>query len=120
VFNDQGELSAKEYSRILRSLYTASFLDRQYSNQILSYLAESKFKEYMSSGLPTEITFAHKYGRSLEHQVYSDAGIIYLANHPYLITVLTHGTKGDAEDSAKEFMSKIGQESYQFFSNAVK
>ncbi len=120
VFNEAGELSAKEYSRIFRSLYTASYLDRESSNRILNYLVNADFKNYLNTGVPDNVKFAHKYGRSAEEFVYSDAGIIYLDNHPYMITVLTQGEKAEDEAKVIEFMKQVSKESYKFFHESVK
>jgi hypothetical protein len=55
VFDSTGHASAKEYSRILRSLYTSSFLERKNSQKILYLL---KKKNYESQFIIRWITFS--------------------------------------------------------------
>lgn len=122
LFTKEGKISAKEYSRILRALYSASFLDRENSQKILSLMNEAKFNEFLSSGLEEGVVFSHKYGEDDFLNAYSDSGIVYLENRPYIISVMIQGDKdGDyklEKEKASVFMNKLSKEVYAYFLTA--
>lgn len=121
LFTDGGKMSAKEYSRLFRSLYNASYLNRKDSQAILQWLDESIFDEYLSNPIPKNVPFSHKYGENVDFRVYSDAGIVYIPNRPYLITVMVQGRPEkdweEDERSAQEFMRVVSRRAYEYFSS---
>lgn len=120
LFTPDGKVSAKEYSRLFRMLYTASYLNREYSQKILEYLNESTFNLFLKSGIPKEIIFPHKYGENTSYAVFADSGIVYLPNKPYLISMMVQGNpKEDPEKEEKRvaaFFTSVSKEVYDFFS----
>lgn len=122
LFTDEGKVSAKEYSRILRSLYTASFLSRENSERILKWLDDSKFDEFLSRGIEDDIPFPHKYGEHIALNAYSDSGIVYIPNRPYVISVMVQGESEKPYEEERErvasFMGEISREAYEYFSKA--
>src|SRR4030042_3742516 len=80
-------ITAKRYSIFFRSLYNSTYLTPEYSQKFLDILREAP-KEYLSSGLPDDTIFVHKTGIRTDEAVYTDAGIIYIPNRPYLLTVM--------------------------------
>lgn len=121
ITNGDGKISSKEYSRILRSLYTASFLKRDNAQLILKWLDDSSFDSFLSSGLPKEISFSHKYGENLEQRVFADSGIVYIPNRPYIISVMIKGDdKNDLvneKTKAENLMKEISEFTYNYFSS---
>lgn len=120
LFDNEGRISAKEYSRVIRSLYTSSYLSPENSEYLLSLMVEAKEKRYLSSGLPENISFAHKYGADITDGVFNDSGIVYLENRPYLLTVMIEGNKEDEilqKDAAAAIMKEISE---TVFSEVVK
>ena len=122
LFTKEGKISAKEYSRILRALYSASFLNRENSQKILSLMSEAKFNEFLSSGLEEGVIFSHKYGEDDLLNVYSDSGIVYLENRPYIISVMIQGEKEQyykiEKEKASVFMKELSREVYEYFLKA--
>lgn len=114
LYNDQGLISAKEYTRILRVLYTSSYLEPEDSQKILQYMGQSTFHDYLSQGIPSNITFAHKYGENKEQSIFNDSGIVYSDGRPYMITVLIKGK--DSTDATRQWavnlMKDISQHAY--------
>lgn len=121
LFTPEGRISAKEYTRILRALYTASFLNRENSQRVLKWLDKSSFEEFLSSGLPDNIMFSHKFGEDDTLRVYSDSGIVYVKNRPYMIAAMVQGNKDkpheDEQRRAAAFMRSLSSEVYAFFSS---
>jgi beta-lactamase class A len=114
LFNERQEVSAKEYSRIFRSLYNSSFLKRRDSQKILEWLTQTKFNSTLPSGLPKGTNFAHKIGEDDVEKNYLDAGIVYLPNRPYLITVMI---KQHDQKQSEALMKQISKAAYDYVKN---
>lgn len=106
-----GSISAKRYSVILRSVYNSSYLSDESSQKIISYLTEEKFKDYIGGGFSENIIFAHKIGIDTDKKIYLDAGIVYTANRPYILVVMT---KDKIEQKAKDIMKDISSQIYNY------
>lgn len=115
LYNENGFISAKEYTRILRVLYTSNFLRPENSEKILNYMANSTFKDYLSAGIPSDIKFAHKYGENIEYNIFADSGIVYIPKKPYMISVIIKGENSTLETREKitKLMKEIGERAYQ-------
>lgn len=121
LFDQEGKISAKEYSRIFRSLYTSSYLKRENSQKILKWLAESPYQEYLGQGIPKEITFSHKIGDNKNVDIILDSGIVYIPNRPYLITVTIDFSQGEMNrEKALELMKIISEKSFQYINDYVQ
>ena len=91
-------LTAKEYASFFRILYNASYLSKKSSEEGLSLLSQSEFKDGIVSSLPKNIVVAHKFGEREEegkdgkiiNQLH-DCGIVYYPDYPYLLCVMTRG-----------------------------
>jgi beta-lactamase class A len=109
-----GSISAKRYSVILRTLYSSSYLSDAGSQKIISFLTEEPFREYLGSGLPNDIVFAHKIGIDTDKKIYLDSGIIYLENRPYILTAMT---KSRTEQQAKDIMKDVSEKVFNYVKN---
>lgn len=116
LYDKDYNITAKEYSRIFRSLYTSSFLKREYSEMVLRWLAETPFDYYLGSGVPDDILFSHKIGEHDPEATYLDAGLVYVPNRPYLLTVMVKVADGSDETTAKEIMREISEAVYHYVS----
>jgi beta-lactamase class A len=117
LFDNDLQVTAKEYSRIARALYTASYLRREQSQQVLEWLTQAEFKDHLSQGIPADVRFAHKYGVHKELGTYSDSGIVYYPNRPYILTVMIHGKDKDFLKNkmrAESLMKQISQKSIEY------
>jgi len=112
LFDTSFKGSAKEYTRLLRSLYTSSFLDRDGSQLILDLMSKSKFNKFLSTGIPSDVKFSHKYGENTQEQIYADSGIVYVPGKPYVLTVIYKGSGPDAETKAEAIMKSISEYAY--------
>lgn len=108
LYNEDGFISAKEYTRILRVLYTSNFLKPENSEKILNYMANSTFKDYLSQGIPEGVVFAHKYGENIEYNIFADSGIVYVPKKPYMISVIIKGK--DSSLKTREEVTKLMKE----------
>lgn len=118
LFKEDGKISAKEYTRMLRSLYVSSFLRRDNSEKILEWLTQSPFDYYLASGLPQGVKFAHKIGENHVYGTYSDAGIVYLTNRSYVLSVMVEVDSSWDEElvkrSVRDFMRIVSKNVYEY------
>lgn len=86
-------VSAKEYSNFWIALYNGSYLNFDNSEYALSLLSLTDFNEGITKNIPKSVQVAHKFGEkgNDNYHAFSETGIIYENNIPYLITIMTEG-----------------------------
>ena len=91
-------ISARQYTAFLRILYNATYLTEPYSEQALSIMAQSTFKDGISAGIPSNVVVAQKYGErvsgngdNIDSIELHDCGVVYAPNRPYAICIMTKG-----------------------------
>lgn len=114
MYDKDYNITAKEYSRIFRSLYNSSFLSREYSTKLLTWLSETRFNEFLGSGVPVEVPFAHKIGEHDPEVTYLDSGIAYVPNRPYLFTVMIQSKDSGGRERAKIIMKELSEVAYEY------
>lgn len=114
LYDADYNITAKEYSRIFRSLYVSSFLSREYSQRLLTWLSETPFDSLLGSGIPDSVTFSHKIGIHDPEQTYLDSGIAYIPNRPFLLTVMVRVNDGGGQASAEAIMGDISKAVYNY------
>lgn len=115
--SDNLEISAKKYAPVLRSLFSATYLNIENSEKILEWMSESDFNNYLASGLPTAVRFSHKIGVQEEKNIYLDAGIVYLPNRPYMLIVMIKNLSSDKVDA---IMRDISQKAFNYMKDYPK
>lgn len=111
-------MSAAELSRFLRSLYNSAYLNERDSEWALDLLTRSRFGSGIRSGVPQNVTVAHKFGErgyqdSPDVEVHETA-IVYLNGSPYLITIMT---KGRNRESQTELIRRISSHTFNIVSS---
>ncbi len=118
LIKEDGSISSKEYSRIIKSLYSASYLNRESSNYLLYLLDNTNFDEFISGDIDKSIPFPHKYGEHIGLRIYADSGIMFVENRPVLITIVVKGRKDipfeSDYDASQKFLKEISKEVYTF------
>lgn len=109
VFNTQNEVSAQRYSNFWNALYTASYLSPQSSQELLEIMNQPDGQDLLRQGIPANIAFAHKFG--VYNDVYSDSGIVYAPNRPYILTVMVQSS---STAEVQETMQDISRDVYDF------
>ena len=102
-------LSAKEYSVFFKVLFNASYLSNKDSEYAASLLSECDFKDGLIKELPKNVTVAHKFGEAGTNEMHelSESGIVYVADNPYIITVMTKGPQLNSLSSIISEISKL-------------
>lgn len=88
------QITAKNYSGFIKSLFNASYLNPEHSEFAIGLLSESSYKDGMVKGLPDNTPVAHKFGEGGTKEMHQmhESGLIYLDNKPYLLIIMTKGT----------------------------
>ncbi len=108
-------VTAKSYVSILKSLYYSSILSKKDSQLILNYLAHATDRDFLPSGLPDNVTVAHKIGINQKENIYQDCGVIYLPRRPYALCVIVHSDK----ETARNTISEVSRTIYNYVSMAI-
>ncbi len=82
------------------------------------HLTKTPFNTYIQSGLPENVVFAHKIGENYVYNAFSDAGVVYLKDRPYMLAIM-YETENGARDKEKveEFMQQVSSKIYQYIAN---
>jgi len=117
LFDQEGKITAREYARLLRSLYSSSYLRPEDSQLILGYLTRDQQVKFLIRGFGG-VPYAHKFGESTVVRSYLDAGIVYVPNRPFVIVVMAHDEKGEVElnreTAGKEIFEPIAKDVYEY------
>ncbi len=104
-FGEEPTISPKNYSSILRSLYFSSFINPTNSNSVLDLLSRSEFSDMIVAGVPKDLTVAHKIGvrkgKPGVSDVFTDCGIFYLPQRPYLLCMMINSSEAEADVTMK-------------------
>lgn len=106
-------LSTKLYALMFRILYNSTYLNPAYSEKALSILTKTDHSMGLASGLPNDITIAHKFrsrsflkgGDTLIES--HDCGIIYFPNHPYELCVMGIGSQAKPLNTMFKNLSQL-------------
>ena len=91
-------ISAKQYSLLLRVLYNATYLSRDYSEKALKIMSQAEYSQGLVAGVPQGTVVAQKFGENVDSSnsqlpiiSLSNCGIIYHPTHPYILCVMAKG-----------------------------
>ena len=115
-------MTPQQYSILLRTLYNATYLSRDASEDALNLMSNTSFKAGLVAGVPNSTVVSHKFGIvSFENGVtvsdreLHDCGIVYAPDHPYLLCIMTRGSSDLA--SMEGTLSDISSAVYQAVEN---
>jgi len=94
--NNEVEVRVKDYAGFFRILFNASYLSREMSEKALGILTQTEYYDGLVSGVPKEISVAHKFGERKINGIPNnlqlhDCGIIYYPDKPYILCIMTRG-----------------------------
>lgn len=119
IETDNLNISARNFSSILKSLFFSAYLDYEDSNEILEIMATpTTLFNMLDSGVPESIKVADKFAVNKEGEkgslVTSDCGIVFVPQRPYVICVMIN----DQPETAANKISEISKIVYDYVSNA--
>lgn len=87
------------------NLWRGNILDASSRDEILEYLTDTIYEDWLAAGIPQGVRVAHKYGR--EVHVVNDAGIVF-AKEPFVLVILSKGViEREADNIFPEISSLI-------------
>ena len=109
------KMNVTDYSIFLKELYNGSYLSFKNSEECLSLLSKTEFKDGLIKGLPANCTTSHKFGEGgpSSEPNFSEAAIVYCGKTPYIITIMT---KGSDMKSLPAVSAEISKKVYQVMS----
>lgn len=108
-------ISVSEYSKFLRVLYDARYLNTSNSEFALKLLTENTSGIGMKSLLPSDVKVAHRFSSKFQNNGYDvrESEIVYADHNPYVLTVFTQGKN---DDDLKTIIAAISK---MVYSNAM-
>lgn len=108
-------VTPRSYGNIFRSLYNASYLTKEYSDETLKTLTQVTFDKGATSKLPKDVLVAHKFAErtiidstnsNLTKKQFHECGIVYAKNskEPYIFCIMT---EGDSYDDLENVVADI-------------
>lgn len=99
-----GNLTAKEVGYVLEQIYIRKAKE-PYMNELHQMLLDCTTGENrIKKGIAKSTTVAHKTGSASQEGVYSDAGIVYKKDAPFILVILTEGT---TQSKGESFISEV-------------
>ncbi len=86
-----------------QKLWEGNVVSKKHRDEILGYLTDTIYEEWLAAGIPLTIDVAHKYGREIH--VVNDAGIIF-ADEPFILVLLSKGVVEREADRVFPELSK--------------
>lgn len=108
------DINEKTLANMFLSLYNSTYLTVEDSGAILAALDRSKFNSQIVAGVPASIPVAHKIGIDELSNTYSDCGIVYVPQRPYLLCM---GISGADQVEADAFMKEMSKTVYEYVSS---
>lgn len=105
------DINLKTLANMFLSLYNATYLNLEHSEQILSSLTNTPFADKIAAGVPKDIKVAHKIGIAANYGTFSDCGIVYVPNRNYILCI---GANGGKEKDASDFMAEVSKVVYKY------
>ncbi len=115
-------MTPQQYAILFKTLYNATYLSRNYSEQALKLMTQTTFMQGIVAGVPSSTVVSHKYGLAsytsggVPYQwELHDCGIVYAPGHSYLLCVMTKGTTSIA--AQEKTIADISSAAYQEVEN---
>lgn len=101
---DNALVTPRDYIRLFKSLFFATFLTPELSQKALDLTTEVDGIDSISAGVPKDIQTAHKFSERPDG--FSDCGIVYRKNDPYFLCIMIK-TKNPENKALITKISKI-------------
>lgn len=103
---DSYKITTKSMFNVFQSLYLSTFLEKDESELLLSFMAKSRYSLAVENNLPQGVIISHKFGTYYEeeHKEFHDCGIIYYEQKRFFYCVMTSGTN---QDLGKKIVSDV-------------
>lgn len=104
---ENNETTPYDIGLFFKKLWEARIVSKKSRDEILGFLTDTSYEEWLVAGIPPSIRVAHKYGR--ETHVVNDAGIVY-ADERFILVIMS---KGVVEREADEIFPELTEMVYE-------
>ncbi len=99
------ETTPEDIGIFFQRLYQGNILKDRNRDEILSFLTETAFENWIPQGVPDEIKVSHKIGQELG--TFSDAGIIF-TSRPFILVIMSKNARQkEADEVLVEITKKV-------------
>ena len=102
----KNETTPEDIGIFFEELWNGHIINSQHKDELLDFMTDTLYEEWLTAGVPVDVRVAHKYGR--EVHVVNDAGIVF-ADEPFVVVIMS---KGVVEKEADEIFPKLVKEIY--------
>ena len=95
------ETTPEDMGIFFQKLYQGNILKDKNRDEILSFLTETAFEDWIPQGVPEEVSVSHKIGQDLG--TFSDAAVVF-SSRPFIIVIMS---KNAREKEADEVIPEI-------------
>jgi beta-lactamase class A len=92
---DTGDTTPNDIKLLLQKLWNGNLVNQTDRDEILGFLENTIYENWITAGVPKGVVVAHKFGQ--DAAVLADGGIIF-AKNPYILVIMGNGiTEHDAD-----------------------
>ncbi len=103
VFGEDQKTTPYDIGLFFNKLWERDIVSKKHRDEMLEYLTDTIYEEWLAAGIPSDTEVAHKYGR--EVHVVNDGGIVF-ADEPFILVLLSKGVVEREADQAFPELSR--------------
>jgi beta-lactamase class A len=107
VIGEDQKTTPYDIGLFFQKLWEGDVISKKHRDEILGYLTDTIYEEWLAAGIPSSTDVAHKYGR--ETHIVNDAGIIF-TDEPFILVLLS---KGVVEREADQVFPELSRAIYR-------
>ena len=104
VLGESQRTTPKDIGTFFQRLWWGGLISSNSKNELLEFMTDTIYEDYLAEGVPPETKIAHKYGRELH--VVNDAGIVF-SDKPYVVVIMSKGIVEKEADLIFPQLSKL-------------
>ena len=105
IFGEEQKTTPADIGLFFQKLWRGDLISSEHRDELLDYLTDTAYEEWISAPVPFDIQVAHKFGR--ETHIVNDAGIVF-TDSPYVIVIMSKGVvEGETDEFFPEFAEMV-------------
>ena len=115
----ENRTTPKDIGRFFEELWNGNLISNEHKDELLGYLTDTLYEEWITAGVPDEVRVAHKFGR--ETNIVNDAGIVFSEKpsgpdgpqglRPFILILMSKGVVEREADTIYPELARIVYES---------
>jgi beta-lactamase class A len=103
INGEEQRTTPSDIGLFFEKLWIGDIMSISHRDELLSFLTDTIYEQWLPAGIPSEVSVAHKFGR--EVHVVNDAGIV-MTERPFVVVILS---KGVVESEADEIFPELSR-----------